>query len=187
MVLFFFRHGSAGKPHTDVRADRKRSLDREGVLQCEAIGKALTLLGERIDFVASSPLQRARQSARLVAREIGFRKRIRLSSALLPAARYQEFLRLLSKFEKSDRLLLAGHNARLSEFLGKLISPPGSRAAVDLKKGALAKVRLDRHGAVLQWVIHPGLLPPGPNKATGFQGKELKTPGRRRGAARSRK
>ncbi len=158
MVLYFFRHGSAGESHSNAHADQHRTLDKEGVRQSELMGRVLAALDEKVDVIVSSPLKRARQSAKLVAQEIGFRQRVQISSALLPHASYQAFLRLLARFKEQEKLLVVGHSARLSEFLGTLISPPGPRAQVSLRKGGIAKVRWGRKGAKLQWSIHPSLL-----------------------------
>ena len=54
--------------------------------------------------------------------------------------------------------MVVGHNPNLSEFAGRCISEPGCEAAVELKKGAVAKVELGRNSAVLQWCITPKIV-----------------------------
>jgi hypothetical protein len=46
----------------------------------------------------------------------------------------------------------------LSEFAGRVISEAGCEAAVELKKGAVAKVEMGRNSAVLQWCITPKIV-----------------------------
>jgi phosphohistidine phosphatase len=53
---------------------------------------------------------------------------------------------------------VVGHNPNLSEFLGRTISEPGCEAAIELKKGAVAKVEMGRGGAVLHWCVSPKVL-----------------------------
>lgn len=157
MTLYFLRHGSAGEPQQDAREDERRALDPEGIQQCTLAGLALSAIGVDADAIVSSPLKRAVQSAQLIARETGYEGEVLRSEALRPDATYEQFVELLSGFPEEDSILLVGHNSKLAEFLGKLISA-GGRASIHLKKGAIAKVQQGKKGAVLQWCITPKLL-----------------------------
>ena len=54
--------------------------------------------------------------------------------------------------------MVVGHNPNLSEFLGRIISDSGCEAAVDLRKGAVAKVETRRNSASLHWCLTPKVL-----------------------------
>ncbi len=157
MLVYFLRHASAGDPKSDPAKDEKRPLDKDGVQQCGYVGRALALLETHVDVVVSSPLKRATQTASLVANELAFEGKIEISPALRPDASYSQFRELLTRHENLEAILVVGHNPNLSEFLGRVIGG-GSGAAVDLKKGAVARVDVARHRGVLNWCITPKVL-----------------------------
>jgi phosphohistidine phosphatase len=159
MNLYFVRHGSAGAPKSSPQEDAARGLDREGRRQCELVGKLLAALGVRFDEIISSPLRRASESAVIIAKQTRYKGRIARAPALRPDATYERFLELLWEMRNADSALLVGHNLKLAEFIGKLISNGSGRAGIHLKTGALAKVVRKRAGAAtLQWCMTQKLL-----------------------------
>ena len=155
MNIYFLRHASAGSHKANLAADERRPLDADGIQQCAVIGHALAALQVKLDTVISSPLKRAQQTAELVAREIGYEDRIEFSDALRPEANYRAFEQLLQSYAKKDEIMVVGHNPTLSEFLSLLISGGASHTAVELKKGAVAKVPVDGNSSSLQWCFTP--------------------------------
>ena len=155
MNIYFLRHASAGSHKANLAADERRPLDPDGIQQCGVIGRALAELEVKLDIVISSPLKRAQQTAELVAREIGYEDRIEFSDALRPEANYRGFEQLLQSYAKKDEIMVVGHNPTLSEFLSLLISGGASHTAVELKKGAIAKVPMDGNSSALQWCFTP--------------------------------
>jgi phosphohistidine phosphatase len=158
MDLYFLRHGSAGSPRKDPKEDAARGLDQEGRQQCELVGDMLVMLGVKFDEIISSPMRRASEAAAIVAKRTRYKHDIALALALRPDATYGRFLELLSEVEDEKRVLLVGHNSRIAEFVGKLISNGTMHTAIHLKKGAIAKVVKKRSGANLQWCLPPKLL-----------------------------
>jgi hypothetical protein len=53
--------------------------------------------------------------------------------------------------------MVVGHNPNFSEFLGHLVAENGSRAYIEMKKGAVAKVESAQKKFVLQWLLTPRL------------------------------
>lgn len=159
MNLYFVRHGSAGNPKPHPQEDATRGLDREGQQQCELIGKLLAVLGIRFDEIVSSPLRLASESAAIIAKQTRYQGQIVLAPALRPDGTYERFLELLSEMPRADSALLIGHDSKLAEFIGKLISNSSGRAGIHLKAGAVAKVVRKRTGAAtLQWCMTQKLL-----------------------------
>ena len=158
MNLYFVRHGSAGTPKPHPQEDAKRELDREGRLQCQLIGQLLAALDIRFDEIVASPFRRASEAADIIAKRTGFRGQVALAPALRPDGTYDRFLELLSDMRSANSALLVGHNSKLAEFIGRLISDGTGRARIHLKKGAVAKVVRRRTGATLQWCMTPKLL-----------------------------
>jgi phosphohistidine phosphatase len=158
MILYFLRHASAGQRVANPKKDEKRALDEVGIEQCGNVGRALSALDAQVDVILSSPLKRATQTASLVGNEMGYEKKLLLEDALRPSASFAEFRRMLDKYAKYEAIMLVGHNPNLSEFLGRSISETGCEAAVELKKGAVAKVEMDRSSAALHWCLTPRIL-----------------------------
>ncbi len=154
MLVYFLRHASAGTHKSDPAKDEKRPLDDDGIQQCGHIGRALAALETHIDAIVSSPLKRATQTASLVANELAYEGRIEVSPALRPEANYAAFRDLLAKNSSQEAIMVVGHNPNLSEFLGRLIGG-GSRAGIDLKKGAVARIEVDHNRGVLHWLLTP--------------------------------
>ena len=157
MIVYFLRHASAGQSKNDPAKDEKRALDEDGIAQCGFVGRALAALETQVDAILSSPLKRAAQTASLVANELGYEGRIEFSNALRPEATYADFRDLLNKNSRHEAIMVVGHNPNLSEFLGRLIGG-SARAGIDLKKGAVARVEVNRHSGVLHWCITPKML-----------------------------
>jgi phosphohistidine phosphatase len=157
MLVYFVRHASAGQHKSDPAKDEKRPLDNDGIEQCNTVGRALAALETHVDLILSSPLKRASQTASLVANELAYEEKIVLTPALRPEATYAKFTALLQGHENYEAILVVGHNPNLSEFLGRLIGG-GSRAGMDLKKGAVARVEVDRHRGILHWLLTPKLV-----------------------------
>lgn len=157
MIVYFLRHASAGQSKNDPGKDEKRALDEDGIAQCGYIGRALAALDVHVDVIVSSPLKRASQTASLVGNEMGHEGKLVIDRALLPDASFQSFRELLSRHSKQEAILVVGHNPSLSEFLGKLIGD-GVEAYVELKKGAVARVEVDRKMAALHWCLTPKVV-----------------------------
>ena len=158
MVIYFLRHASAGLPLDSPGKDEKRGLDREGIAQCGLLGRFLAAADVQVEAIVSSPLKRAAQTAFLVGNEMGFDGKIQMEAALRPAGTFADFRVLLEKHRKQDAILVVGHNPNLSEFVGKMISVSGCEAAVDLKKGAVARIELRRNAGELLWCVTPRIL-----------------------------
>jgi len=158
MIVYFLRHANAGERMASPKKDDKRGLDKEGIEQCGYIGRALAALDVQVDAIISSPLKRSMQTASLVGNEMGFEGKLQSDAALRPQARFAEFRKLLDKCSRHDAIMVVGHNPNLSEFLGRVISPAGCEAAVELRKGAVARVELRRSAGWLLWCLTPKVL-----------------------------
>ena len=158
MFLYFLRHASAGQSLISPKKDEKRGLDKDGIEQCGYIGRALSALGVQVEVILSSPLKRAAQTAALVGNEMGHEGKLAMENALRPEGGFSDFQKMLEKYSRLDSILVVGHNPNLGEFLGRVISENGSEAAVELKKGAVAKVEMRRNSGSLSWCITPRIL-----------------------------
>lgn len=158
MIVYFLRHASAGDPLSDAQKDESRALDKDGIAQCQDVGRALAALGVEADIIVSSPLKRAEQTAELVGRELGYKGKPIFDDALRPGAGYGAFQTLLAQHSSRENIFVVGHNPNLSDFLGRLISDSRTAAAIELKKGAVAKVELEGGQGLLHWCITPKIV-----------------------------
>ena len=158
MIVYFLRHASAGERMASPKKDERRGLDKEGIEQCVYVGRALAVLDVQVDAIISSPLKRSMQTASLVGNEMGFEGKLQTEPALRPQATFIDFRRLLDKCSRQEAIMVVGHNPNLSEFLGRVISPTGCEAALELRKGAVARVELRRGAGWLSWCLTPKVL-----------------------------
>ena len=157
MIIYFVRHASAGQKKLSPKKDEKRPLDPEGVHQCTQMGRILSTMEAGVDAVISSPLKRATQTASLIANEIGYEGKLFIENALRPEAKYDHFREMLRKYSKHESVMVVGHNPNFSDFLGHIMGESGSRAHVDMKKAAIAKVESAQKKFVLGWLLTPRL------------------------------
>jgi phosphohistidine phosphatase len=149
-ALWLLRHAEA-EPH-GARRDAARRLTPRGERQARVAGIALKKLGVDFEAVLYSPKVRARQTAEQAAEQWSEqqRERLRVHEPLAGGFDVEQALEALAIVAANGSLLLVGHEPDLSRVAGALT---GSR--LDLKKGGLAVVRLDRAGGKLLVLMRP--------------------------------
>lgn len=157
MNVFILRHASAGTRRANPIQDVKRSLDKEGKEQCLLVSRFLNALDVQFDIIASSPLKRALQTASFVGTELGYDTPILITDSLAPLATVKNFHDFLDTLSQHENVLLVGHNPNLQHFLGSLIANPG-KANVRLRKGAVARIDVQRRPGTLLWVVDPRMI-----------------------------
>jgi len=113
-----------------------------------------------IDFVLTSPLMRARETATLLAAGLKPKPALVEVEALAPGGRHQAVLEAIKTHAKRHRrLALVGHEPDLGELAARLI---GARGNIEFKKGAVCLIEVD--GATpggpgtLRWMLPPRAL-----------------------------
>jgi phosphohistidine phosphatase len=154
MNLYLMRHANAGIPRESAKLDAKRGLIKEGKEQCMLMGRILGALKVTPEMIVSSNLKRAMQTAQFVGNELGYEGKVEISLALAPDATFADFSKMLEKYADRQDLLVVGHNPSLFQFLGRLITGNGA-AGVRMRKGSVARIDMDKHPPLLQWLIDP--------------------------------
>jgi len=154
MNLYLMRHANAGISRDNPILDAKRGLIKEGKEQCMLMARVMSALKVQVDVIASSPLKRALQTAQFVGTEMGYDAKVEISPALRPEADYLAFQQLLEKYADREGVLLVGHNPNLFKFLGRIITGNGG-AGIRMRKGSVARIDMERHPPLLQWLIDP--------------------------------
>jgi phosphohistidine phosphatase len=160
MVIYFLRHASAGqKQFSDPANDEKRPIDKIGEGQSHDVGRAMAYIGVTANVVISSPLTRARQTAEIVAREVGYEEKVLLDDALRPEASFEQFKALLNRHKDKSSIMVVGHDPSMTDFVNRMLSGGAPMAAIEMKKGGVAKVEKElRRPAILRWLLTPKVV-----------------------------
>jgi phosphohistidine phosphatase len=154
MNLYLMRHANAGLRRENPAQDAKRALIKEGKDQCMLMARMMSTLKVQVDVIVSSPLKRALQTAQFVGTELGYEAKVEISPALGPEADYAAFQKLIEKYADREGVLMVGHNPSLFQFLGRIITGNGG-AGVRMRKGSVARIDMDKHPPLLQWLVDP--------------------------------
>ena len=137
--LFLIRHGIAAKRADVYPDDGKRPLTGRGVAGLRREARGLAALGVSIDQVLTSPLVRARQTAELMAADLGGAPIANVAS-LAPGGKYSDVLDDLARYARRANIALVGHEPDISELERRLL---GVRGAMPFKKGAVCCIEFD--------------------------------------------
>jgi phosphohistidine phosphatase len=163
MKLYLLRHGIAverGAP--EFKDDGLRPLTSEGVKKMKKIAKGMKAVDLEFDFILSSPLIRAKQTAEIVTKALGLEKKLKIEKALSAEERPEAILEKIEQsYKNASSLLLVGHEPYLTQFISLLLSGD-QKIRINLKKGGLCKLTLDKisapPAATLNWLLTPGQL-----------------------------
>lgn len=153
MILYFLRHGKAGSPR--AADDDHRELTAAGVRALELAAPLWRRVNLRPDVVLSSPLARARQTAKLATDAIG--GEVLVDDRLRPGASWGDLARAMAAHPDARRVLFVGHEPDLSSTVALLTGA----ASVRMRKGSLACVEFygipEPGGGELAWLLDPDL------------------------------
>jgi len=162
MNLYFMRHGIAvDSIDSGEGSDRERRLTPKGIKRMTKAAKGLAALSLTFDRILTSRLERARQTANIVAETLQLANRVQEIEQLSPDCSVKDLLAALEAYAGQKEILLVGHEPLLSGTISFLLSGKSS-AAIRLKKGGLCCLEVDsvppRGNAVLQWLLTPKQL-----------------------------
>jgi phosphohistidine phosphatase len=157
--LYILRHGEAGKRIPSGSKDSERPLTVAGLREVEEIASALAKLGVSFDFVATSPLKRARQTAGAVAKVLKVKKgSVEEWGELKPEGRRSDLYRKLAQFKPESSVLVVGHEPYLSTMISEIAFGSGAGSIV-LKKAGVAKLTVSsfqpKIKGELRWLLTP--------------------------------
>jgi phosphohistidine phosphatase len=163
MNLYFMRHGIAvDRADTGQRSgDRERPLTPKGIKRMNKAAKGLVTLSLSFDRILTSPFERARQTAQIVAQTLRLEDRLEEFEQLCPHQSVQDLLSGLAAHSGEKEILLVGHEPLLSRTVSFLLSGKAG-AEIRLKKGGLCCLEVDgvpsKENAVLHWALTPRQL-----------------------------
>ncbi len=140
MEIYLVRHGAA----YEKEEDPERHLNNDGVNQCHLTGRALKRLDIQFDLVVSSPKVRARQTAEIIAEEVGYsREEIKITEALEPTALPKDTISYLDDFADVERIMLAGHLPLLGHLASELLINT-SQISFYFEPGAVCHINIEQ-------------------------------------------
>lgn len=155
MILYFLRHGDAGSAWKGD--DTQRPLTPEGAAALRSAAVLWRRLNLRPDVVISSPLARAKETARLFVDGVGLRRDPVVDQRLSPGAGWGDFGRAIADHPDARRVLFVGHEPDLSAAVQLLTGA----ISVRLRKGGLACVEFpgtpEPQSGELAWLLDPDL------------------------------
>jgi phosphohistidine phosphatase len=137
--LYLLRHARAEKSSVLYPQDHVRPLTGQGIAQMERLASKLNDLTDGgFDWILTSPMRRARQTAEIVAAGCNHPEPPRLCEAL-SGTDISRLNSMIEEFRPKDKALLVGHSPTLDDLVAKLISVSfGTR--ISMSPGCLALV-----------------------------------------------
>lgn len=156
MILYFVRHGDAGR-YTGASDDDERELTAEGVAALQAAAPLWRRLNLRPDLVLTSPLPRARHTAELFVAGVGLSSPPIEDDRLRPGAQWGDLARAMAAHPDARRVMFVGHEPDLSSAVALLTGA----SSVRLRTGGVACVEFpgvpEPGAGELAWLLDPDL------------------------------
>jgi phosphohistidine phosphatase len=155
MDLFILRHGKAGKSSDDPD-DAARALTREGKDEIKQVAGWMKAQKFRFGIIATSPLERALETATVIASVLGQKDTLVTWDELAPGGDPDTVCYRAAQQGDDAMVLIVGHEPGLSLLISRIISGDLSSSIV-ISKGGLAKIRnysfRTRPSGELQWLL----------------------------------
>jgi len=154
LELYLLRHADAGDSALWTGDDAERPLSKKGRRQTKAVARLLRDLGLRVDAVISSPLVRAAQTAKPVAKATGVD--VLTDDRLGYGFGRRELAAIVKQLGSGmHAVILVGHDPGFTDVLSFLVG-----ADITMAKGALARIDLAQRevkagAGELRWLIPP--------------------------------
>jgi phosphohistidine phosphatase len=151
---------------TAGQADFDRPLAKRGLEDAPRMGEVLIRFDCPPDKIVSSPAQRAKQTAELVAKACGYRKAVEWQDSFYEGGRADLIAALQGLPNTVERVLLIGHNPILEDTVAALCAAAGSDWAIKIPTAGLVCLGFDIDSwdhlepgrGVLQWFVTPKLV-----------------------------
>ena len=160
MEIYIIRHAIATAREGKKYRNDDRPLTKEGIGKMKQAAQGIRRIVREVDVIISSPLIRASDTARIVAKALKHKHKIVVCRELLPDASTDAVLQYLTKFKETARVMIVGHEPLLGSIASALLG--STTSIVELKKGAfcgisIAKLPASTAGTLL-WHLSPKQL-----------------------------
>ena len=136
MNIYLIRHGDAEKAAIGKK-DFDRELTSSGIIKIKNAAGNWGNLIPSFDYIISSPLKRALQTAQILGEVFNYNREIIIDKKLAPGSRTEDLVEIANALD-GEEIAFVGHQPDFGEHVSNLISSEG--AYVEFKKGAIAKI-----------------------------------------------
>ncbi|MGE5845214.1 MAG: phosphohistidine phosphatase SixA [Ignavibacteria bacterium] len=155
MNIYLIRHSDAEKSSENIK-DNDRKLTNEGEQKAKACAQGWKNLTKGFDFIVSSPLTRAIQTAKIVSEVFDYKKDIIIDKRISCGTKTEQLIELANSLG-GEELAFVGHEPDFSEHVSRLTSISGG--FVEFKKCAIAKICFQNKArigkGILEFLISP--------------------------------
>ena len=165
--LYLLRHGDSGK-RTAVAAGGNTGdvpLTIVGREEIAIIARSVKALNLRFSAIVTSPLKRAVQTAKIIAKVLAIENRISVWNDLVPEGNRSKLYNKLNQYTRDSSVLMIGHEPYLSNIIYDMIfqeNRVNQLGRISLKKAGLAKIRVisltPNISGELRWLLTPRIL-----------------------------
>src|SRR5512143_3291981 len=143
MDLLLIRHAEAGERDPNSWPDDDlRPVSADGQRKQLAAADGMRKLGLEFDFLVTSPLLRARQTAEVLAQVYDWKEPPLADEALGHGCTVAAVVKLLGKFPPSSTVALVGHEPAFSKVAAALIGG-SAEASLRLRKSGVIGIAFD--------------------------------------------
>ena len=122
--------------------DDDRPLTKKGIQKMRTAAKGIANLIQHADLILTSPLTRAFDTAKIVAKALGYKKKIEVCKELLPGNSPSTVIDYLSKCKNKKSVLIVGHEPDAGILASTLLG--ATKSIIVLKKGAVCRIDVDK-------------------------------------------
>lgn len=141
-TLTIVRHAKAERPE-GYASDFERPLTDRGLKDATRIGEALARLDAPVDWILSSPAERARQTTQRLAAHLSSTRNIQWEPTIYEASA-DILLDLLGQAPQDiQHVVIVGHNPGMEELVAGLVSGQSNRLNLHMPTAALAHLQLE--------------------------------------------
>ncbi len=157
MIIYIMRHAPIEFGRKDLPKVSERHITPEGSKWAHNVVRlAKNELGLNPDWIMSSPLPIAKETAEIVGEEFEKQPKVVFDDCLLGERPVDETYARLRKFDKTDTILLVSHQPLLRNLIADLL---GAKSNVGLYSGAIACIQTEtfpKHGkGIMLWLLPP--------------------------------
>jgi phosphohistidine phosphatase len=165
--LYLLRHGDAGKRMAVAAGGNTGDvpLTIVGREEIAIIARSVKALNLRFSAIVTSPLKRAVQTAKIIAKVLAIENRISVWNDLVPEGNRSKLYNKLNQYTRDSSVLMIGHEPYLSNIMYDMIFQKNrvdQLGRISLKKAGLAKIRVisltPNISGELRWLLTPRIL-----------------------------
>ena len=165
--LYLLRHGDSGKGMAVTAGGNTGDvpLTIVGREEIAVIARSVKALNLRFSAIVTSPLKRAVQTAKIIAKVLAIEDRISIWNDLVPEGNRSKLYNRLNQYTRESSILMIGHEPYLSNIMYDMIfqkNRVNQLGRINLKKAGLAKIRVisltPNISGELRWLLTPRIL-----------------------------